>query len=60
MTEKENIAISTINQVETKPEKCIICGTTELRSDVVKVAFGTKNADSVYCSKCKCLMVFAV
>ena len=60
MVERENINISWINQVSKKPEKCIRCENTELRSDVVKVAFGTKNADHVYCSKCETLMVFEV
>jgi len=58
MVEKENIAIKWINQVESKPSKCVRCGNIELRSDIVKVAFGTIDADHVYCSKCETLMIF--
>jgi len=60
MSEKENFTISWLHQVESKPEKCVRCENTELRADVAKASFGTKNADTRYCSKCECLMVFVV
>ena len=58
MVGNENVSITWINQVESKPTKCIRCQNTELRSDIVKVAFGTIDADHAYCSKCETLMIF--
>lgn len=58
MAEKENIGVKWIHQTENKPNKCIRCGNTELRSDVVKVAFGSIDAAHAYCSKCETLMVY--
>ncbi len=54
----EYITVKWYNQIDKKPEKCVRCNNTTLRSDVVEASIGQNHAGHRYCAKCKCLMVY--